>query len=254
MSPRMSMEELINEHYEQLNENDMHVLKYVLNHKEQSSQMGINELAEACHASRSSVHRMTKKLGFAGYSEFRVFLKWESQPKETGGNHMQRLETDVAVTIKNLAAMDFTAIIEKLARANRLFIYGSGTAQLYCAAEAQRLFAIVHRFVTVIHDSKEFETIFPAMEEEDVVMILSLSGDTPALLPQARKLNARGLPFISITNLKNNKLAELSPHNIYATSTAGASKHGAEIVSFVPFYIVLETIFRKYVEHFEDDM
>lgn len=250
----MKLEELINNYYDHLNENDMHVLKYVLNHKERSRHMGINELAEACHASRSSVHRLTKKLGFSGYSEFRVFLKWEEAPEKPVESHIQRLETDTAATIKNLAAIDFAPIVQQLADARRIFIYGSGTAQLSCANEAQRLFAIVHTFVTVIHDSVEFETVFPAMNDEDVIIILSLSGDTPALLPQAKQLNARGIPFISITNLKNNQLAQMSPHTIYAASTPTKAKSGAEIVSFVPFYIAVETLFRHYTEVIERDV
>ncbi|SES06546.1 MurR/RpiR family transcriptional regulator [Salisediminibacterium halotolerans] len=250
----MKLEELINEYYDRLNENDMHVLKYVLNNKERSGHMGINELAEVCHASRSSVHRLTKKLGFSGYSEFRVFLKWEETQGKAEPGHIQRLESDTAATIKHLATVDFNPIIQQLADAKRIFIYASGTAQLSCAKEAQRLFAIVHTFVTVIHDSVEFETIFPAIDAEDVVIILSLSGDTPALLPQAKQLNARGIPFISITNLKNNHLAQMSPYALYAASTPAQSKQGAEIVSFVPFYIAVETLFRHYTEKIEQDL
>lgn len=244
----MKLGELINSYYNHLNENDMHVLRFVLNNKEQSSHMGINELAEACNTSSSSVHRLTKKLGFSGYSEFRVFLKWEEPLEKSEMSHIQRLETDTAATIKNLATIDFSPIVRQLAVAQRIFIYGSGTAQLACANEAQRMFAVVHTFVTVIHDSVQFETVFPAISEKDVVIIISLSGDTPALLPQAKQLKARGIPFISITNLKNNQLAQIAPYTIYAASTPTTTSKGVQIVSFVPFYIAIETLFRHYTE------
>ncbi|SER81642.1 MurR/RpiR family transcriptional regulator [Salipaludibacillus aurantiacus] len=247
----MSLEELINEFYEKLNDNDLHVLKYILNNKKTCSQMGINDLAEACHSSRSSIHRMTKKLNFSGYSEFRVFLKWEEQPELMRGTHVEILENDVTTTFKNLAAVDFDPISEKLYSANRIFIYGTGTAQLSCVMEAQRLFALMSTFITVIHDETEFETMLKAMQEDDVVIILSLSGSTPALMPIVKQLNARGIDFISITNLKNNKLAQMSPYSIYAATSETFAGDGTEVVSFIPFYIAVETMFRKYADYVE---
>lgn len=247
----MRLEELINEHYDHLNDNDMHVLKYILNNRETCYNLGINELADACHASRSSILRMAQKLNFTGYSEFRVFLKWENQTKSTGDSHNSSLQNDITATLKNLEAKDFEPVNELLYSSRRIFIYGTGTAQLNCAEEAQRLFAIIHRFITIIHDKVEFDTVLPAIQENDVVIILSLSGDTPSLIPQVKQLVAKGITFISITNLKNNKLAQLSPHNIYATSTETATENGMELVSFVPFHLTIEMMFRKYVEYLE---
>ncbi|WP_010531769.1 MurR/RpiR family transcriptional regulator [Lentibacillus jeotgali] len=245
----MHLEELINENYERLNENDLQVLRYILNHKENSRNLGINKLSDLCFVSRSSIHRMTKKLGFSGYSEFRVFLKWKDQADQSDGNHVDVLESDLTVTLKNLSSTDFEKISQILYNADRIFIYGTGTAQITCAIEAQRLFAIIKRFITIIHDKVEFESISPSINENDVVIILSLSGDTPVLIPQVKQLTARGINFISITNLKNNRLAQMSPYNIYATTTANNSKNGTEIVSFIPFHITIEYMFRKYVEY-----
>ncbi|TFJ91410.1 MurR/RpiR family transcriptional regulator [Lentibacillus salicampi] len=247
----MQLEEIINENYEQLSKNDLQVLKYILNHKETSRNLGINELSELCFVSRSSIHRMTKKLGFSGYSEFRVFIKWEEQAEQPDGNHVDVLESDLTVTLKNLSSTDFETISQLLHNAERIFIYGTGTAQITCAIEAQRLFATINRFITIIHDKVEFESISSNINENDVVIILSLSGDTQSLIPQVKQLSAKGLDFISITNLKNSRLAQMSPYNIYATTTANNSKSGTEIVSFIPFHITIEYMFRKYVEYID---
>lgn len=247
----MRLEELINEHYDNLNDNDMHVLKYILNNRETCYNMGINELADACHASRSSILRMTQKLNFTGYSEFRVLLKWENQSKDFDDNHNSTFQNDITTTLKNLEAKDFEPVNELLYSARRIFIYGTGTAQLKCAEEAQRLFAIIHRFITIIHDKVEFDMILPGIQDDDAVIIMSLSGDTPSLIPQVKQLVAKGITFVSITNLKNNKLAQLSPHNIYATSTETTTRNGMELVSFVPFHLTIDMMFRKYVEYLD---
>ncbi|WP_079708961.1 MurR/RpiR family transcriptional regulator [Paraliobacillus ryukyuensis] len=247
----MKLEEIINQYYDQLNENDLYILKYIVTNKDSCYKKSINELADACNASRSSVLRLAKKLNFSGYSEFRVFLKWENKQECAKGNHTASLENSIQTTLKDILHKEGDAINQLLFQANRIFIYGSGTAQTFCAYEAQRLFAIIHHYLIVIHDKAEFDTIASDIREDDLVIILSLSGDTPSLIPQVQQLVVKDVPFISITNLKNNKLAQMTPYNLYATSTATKTNNQTELISFIPFYIALELLYRKYVEFLE---
>ncbi|KNE21130.1 MurR/RpiR family transcriptional regulator [Virgibacillus pantothenticus] len=247
----MKLESLINKNYDKLNKNDLHVLQYILSHRETCYDLSIVELANACYASRSSIHRLTKKLGFSGYSEFKVFLKWEGEAQHETNNLMEAFQSDIAQTLKNIESVDFENINQLLFRADRIYIHGTGTAQLMCAKDCQRMFSIIETFIILIHDQVEFEAMYRGMKDTDVVIIISLSGDTPTLIPNIKQLNAKGIDVITITNLKNNKLAQMSPNNIYATTTPGSTKDGTEITSFVPFYIVIETMYRKYIEYCE---
>lgn len=86
---------------------------------------------------------------------------------------------------------------------------------------------------------------------DDVFIIISLSGETPELIPQVRTLSAKGVPFISITNLKNNVLAQTTPYNLYATSKPVTLSDKTEIVAFAPFFLVGEALFRAYVDYKE---
>lgn len=42
----MQLEELINQHYSKLNDNDFHILKYILNHKHTCYHLGIDALVK----------------------------------------------------------------------------------------------------------------------------------------------------------------------------------------------------------------
>jgi RpiR family transcriptional regulator, glv operon transcriptional regulator len=97
----MKIEELINKHYNRLNETDFHILKYILNHKSECHKLGINSLAEKCNVSRSSILRLAQKLGFSGYSEFRVFLKWQEQEgNNSDKSQVEILSNDILETLK----------------------------------------------------------------------------------------------------------------------------------------------------------
>ncbi|KAA6447863.1 MurR/RpiR family transcriptional regulator [Bacillus swezeyi] len=251
----MQLEELMNKHYKKLNENDFHILKYILNHQDNCYKLGINELAKKCNVSRTSILRLSQKLDFSGYSEFRVFLKWEAEKQEEEREDCRSFESlmrDMESSIKYLKNTDMRNICKLIDEADRIFVYGSGTAQTSCAYELQRMFIAQHRYLTVIRDQIEFELMLPDLSTDDLIIIISLSGETPSLIPQAQTLSAKGIPFISLTNLKNNLLAQLTPYNLYATSQTVTVYPKTELTAFAPFFLVGEALFRSYVDYAEE--
>jgi len=251
----MQLEELMNKHYKKLNENDFHVLKYILNHQDTCYKLGINELAKKCNVSRTSILRLSQKLDFSGYSEFRVFLKWEAEKREEEREDCRSFESlmrDMEASMKYLKNTDLRKMCQLIDEADRIFVYGSGTAQTTCAYELQRMFVSQHRYLTVIKDQIDFDLMFPDFSPADLIIIISLSGETPSLIPQAQSLSAKGIPFISLTNLKNNLLAQLTPYNLYAPSQTVTVYPKTELTAFAPFFLVGEALFRSYVDYAEE--
>ncbi|MEY9869433.1 RpiR family glv operon transcriptional regulator [Peribacillus sp. B2I2] len=246
----MKIEELINKHYNQLHENDFHILKYTLNNKSTCYHLGINQLANKCNVSRSSILRLAQKLGFSGYSEFRVYLKWQDE------EHVQRevtsvdsLNEDIQETIKYTKTKDFIEICELIDRSERIFVYGTGSLQLNCADELQRMFLSMQRHLYVIRALVEFEILLQGLTSKDLIIMISFSGDTPVIFPIVQSLLTKGVPFISITNLKNNRLATMTPYNLYASSSEIPMNDGLSSVSSSSFFFIGETLFRQYVDY-----
>lgn len=251
----MQLEELMNKHYKKLNENDFHILKYILNHQDTCYKLGINELAKKCNVSRTSILRLSQKLDFSGYSEFRVFLKWEAEKRAEERDECRSFEglmRDMEASMKYLKNTDMRKMCKLIDEADRIFVYGSGTAQTSCACELQRMFIPRHRYLMVIKDQIEFEMMMSDFTDQDLIIIISLSGETPSLIPQAQTLSAKGIPFISLTNLKNNLLAQLTPYNLYATSQPVTISSHTELTAFAPFFLVGEALFRSYIDYTEE--
>lgn len=79
----MELQRLVFEKETELNELDLDILNYILNHQQEVQTLGIMQLADVTHASKSSILRMTKKLGFSGYSEFKYFLRHKANQETT---------------------------------------------------------------------------------------------------------------------------------------------------------------------------
>ncbi|SJZ41649.1 MurR/RpiR family transcriptional regulator [Garciella nitratireducens] len=246
----MKIEELINKHYQELNETDLHILKYILNCKDTCYKLGINDLAEECNVSRSSILRLAQKLGFSGFSEFRVFLKWQDQkeflPNE---NEVDVLEKDILETLKYIKEKDFSEICKLLYQSDRIFAYGTGMAQTNCAMDLKRMFLPMKKYIYVIPAQKELDIVLSDITTNDVMIIISLSGDTPYIFPSVQFLITKGVPIISITNLKNNRLARMTPYNIYANSSKTEILNDIIIETFASFFVISEALFKHYVEY-----
>ncbi len=74
----MFLDEHINRNFDKLNDNDLHIAHFINTHVDECKNMKIQDLAQFTHASNATIHRFTRKLGFDGYSDFKSYLKFES--------------------------------------------------------------------------------------------------------------------------------------------------------------------------------
>lgn len=243
----MKLAELVNSNYSKLNENDLHIVKYILNNKKNCSKMGINELADKCNVSKSTVLRLTQKLGLSGYSEFKIFLKWEEEKNiEEDVDYLENMCKSVVDTIKINNENSIKETCKAIYEAERIFIYGTGRAQQMCVEEMKRLFLFSHKYFTVIEGVYEFESLIHNLGSKDVVIIVSLSGNTKNLDSCTTQLNMRGTKVISITKLENNSLASMTPYNLYGATACRELNSGVKHESTLFFYIIVELLFYNY--------
>lgn len=239
----------MNEHYDSLNENEIHILNYIMNNKKECSGLSINELAIKCNVSKSSMLRFTKKLGFSGYSEFKYCIKWETESKESNvdeRNITEVLIEDIQSTLRHLNLDQIDEICEVIYKARRVFVYGTGYSQVNVAKDLQRNFMAINEYFYMIHDNDQIETIVEDLTSEDVMIIISLSGNSKILFPVMKQLNAKKITVISMTNLKSNYLSSMAQYNLYATSSYVKTPI-RDLITFIPFFILGEVLSRQYL-------
>ncbi|MDF2884800.1 MAG: glvR, partial [Clostridiaceae bacterium] len=59
----------------------------------------------------------------------------------------------------------------------------------------------------------------------------------------------KGIEYVSITKLINNKLSTKTPYNLYATTSEFRLDSGNSYETFTIFYILIEVLFRHYVKY-----
>lgn len=244
----MKLEEKLNTIYDKLNENDILIWKYIQSNKRECCEIAIEELAKKCCISRTTISRFTQKLGFSGFREFKLHLKMEWEQEQT---KTEILLNDVCDNYKkcidSMKEKDLQDVCSHIYHAKRLFAFGTGETQHAVAQAIKRMFMNAKRFFVTLYGKTEFLMAIEDLGEEDVVIIISMSGETELAVQAAKKLKANGVYTVSITRLSDNTLARLCSKNLYIQTDVLMAKAGTTIETSSSYFNVAELLCIHYL-------
>ena len=251
----MELEGIINEHFQELNENEKAIIEYIIRNKEKCQEMTIIELAKETLTSKSSILRLTQKLGFSGYSEFKYSIRKDISKQAIVGQEYDLYSMqikDIEATKKIFEQTELTPILKQLHEANRIYCYGTGWGQRNVLADFLRSMIAVGKYPILLEAKRELEMASKSdIRPSDLLIVVSLSGDIREVEKEMGILKLKGIPIVSITSLSNNSLASLGKYNLYFQSTP-VMQGDTEIVSFLPIHLTLDSLYRKYVDYRND--
>lgn len=248
----MRLDELINSNYDRLNENDLLIWQYIQKHKKECCSISIEELAEKCCISRTTISRFTQKLSFEGFREFKIHLKLEYETDQTPKDVLlDDVCQNYIKCIQTAKDMDMQDICEHIAKAERLFIFGTGEAQNAAAQIIKRMFMYAKRFFVTLAGASELTMALEDLEPEDFMIIISLSGENESAVKAARKVKAKGAYLLSLTGLHNNTLARLSDKSLYITTNHLMKVGTVSLETCGSYYNVAEILCVKYLLYLE---
>lgn len=248
----MRLDEIINTHRQSLNDTDMVIWKYILQHREMARHISIHELAKSCCVSSTMIVRFAQKLGLDGFGELKAILKMEEQETpHYNSNVLEDLSDFYLKTGEKIFKRNFDSASRLVHEANRVFTFASGYVQANVLQELKRLFFYDNVFLYEIPAREEFYSLLNTLTKDDLFIIVSLSGETPTVVEFARELQLRDIPLISITKLHDNTLASLSTVNLYISPAefqlydAEDGKH-ISFKSMMPYFMLIEVWYVKY--------
>lgn len=247
----MRLEALVSKHYNELNPNDLIIWRYIYQHKDQCLKMNIETLASLCNVSRSTVMRFAQKIGVSGYSELKACLRLEMNESFVGasGNLTQIVCDSSVKAIRYFQNQNYENICKLLFHAKRIFVYGTGQAQKSVAEEFRRSMLSLNILVNDIPAEGELKKMTRMMTPEDVILIISKSGENEAVRTVLFELNSKGIPVISLTRYGSNTLAKMSTENLFVNIEEIAVLEDTNFESMTLLFIILEIVFTRFAEY-----
>ena len=209
------------------------IVNYILTNPEELEKISSRQLAESTYTSPATVVRICQKLGFSGYSEFKIkYLQEVNQtPMMDQINRTNPITSEDSLhrIVNKVAALEITAIeqtkkgidLDQLNRVSELLNqatcidFYAFDNNLHLAKNACSHFLYAGK-QAVIHDSSnaQFMQAFASVEGH-VAIIISRTGENPMLYRIANVLRERKIPLLVLTESRHSSLAKISTEHLY---------------------------------------
>lgn len=194
----------------------MDIYLYIQENSDEIDGLKIRELASKLHVSTATILRFCKKLGCSGYAEFKYKYKENMAPTVTKLTNEVR-ESDKYFRFETHDGAEelekrILEVAEFMKTANKIIFIGDGTSGVMAKYGAL--------FLTTMGRSAQYiDAPFVPIPVEDhrntVVIALSVSGETIALIDRLEGFKSLGAKITSITNGKENTISKLADIALY---------------------------------------
>lgn len=244
----MRLEELVNSHYSRLNENDLLIWSYIQQHRKECCDIAIEELAGKCCISRTTISRFTQKLSFAGFREFKLRLQMEVEQDQVENDILlDEVCRNYKRCIESARDTDMQNICEHIYQAKRLFVFGTGEVQNAASKMIKRIFMNVEKFFITLYGKSELMMAIEDLGPDDLVILISMSGENELAVSAAKNLKARGVFTVSLTRLCDNTLSRLCEKNLYIQTNVLMNKAGVSFETCSAYFNVVEILCVRYL-------
>lgn len=221
----MNVLQYIKQNFDSFTDREKLIAEYLLSNKKSIISMSAKEIGDITNTSAPTVVRFSKKIGFDSLNEMKLQLSLNLQSDDN--SDFEYLHSDLSTkniirgvkssidsimnqTIGLLKEEELEKAIELLNKAKNVYIFSVGSSSLVGMDFYYKLSRINVRCIA--HSDTHLQmTASALMEEGDVAIAISYSGETKEVLKCVYNAKNYGIPVISITRASiNNTLADMS--------------------------------------------
>lgn len=205
----------IQKYYNSFSDKEKDIADYIMNKKEQMNNISISNLANEIGTSSSTITRFSKKIGCESFVDLKIKLSNVKNPTneledDSILNDVYNYYTEAFLRNKNIINQEkIKNAINAIKEAKRIHIYGVGSSGLSAIEMMQRLLRMGFS-VNSITDSHMMIISSAIAKPGDLVIGLSISGETDAVNKALKISKDNGAKVIAITCFENSTMASFA--------------------------------------------
>lgn len=238
-----SVQNRISSTYYKLTATEKKAADYLMGHLSQAQFLSISELAEACGVAEATISRFCRRLGYGGYSAFKLAIAKSLAPvprplQEAKGEvgpgdgvlemaeKLLHINTHAMVqTLELLSPGVLEQAADLLCSARQVYCMGQGGSMIL-AMEAAHLFSTCWPHYHAVQGSHIQAITAALLGEEDVLLFFSYSGSTRDILDLMRVARERRCRIILITRFPKSPGAAMADVVLQCGSDEGPLQMG----------------------------
>ncbi|OJF91895.1 MurR/RpiR family transcriptional regulator [Alkalibacterium sp. 20] len=180
------------------------ILYYIESNSENVATMSLTKLAEHNNVSTTTIVRLSHKLGYSGFSEFKFNLKKLNEQLSSSSEDdlldpVNQYMEGLATGLNNLDKSVLKKAALQMKAANKIIIISVGLTNMVGEYMSKRLMQL-NRSSSYIYESHMIDLVGNWVDSNDLVIFVSSSGETQTLLKAAEKMSHLAIPTIVLTN------------------------------------------------------
>lgn len=246
------------ETYKILSESERHLLEYIVKHIDAIPNMSIVKLSEEASVSTATIVRLMKKIGYDGFTSFKYKIKdhvRQTSPDEMNSLDMieakinsaiKKNEQEVLNTISMLSMGNIEDAIQKLYHSSKIYIFARGFSEMI-AKEMAIKFQLTGKNCEMHNDPNIIKLISKRIKKTEIVIFVSLNGETEELVEACKNLKMRNVSTITLTAGIDSSLAELSEIVLLGYKGTQSFFPDFEVRSRLPLQVLARILLDAYV-------
>ncbi|SDB83741.1 transcriptional regulator, RpiR family [Pelagirhabdus alkalitolerans] len=212
------IEKQLNKYLQHLNANDIEIIKNINVHYKKIPEMKIKELAEQSYTSVSTIHRVIKKLGFEGFSDFRYNIKGEieeeKQPTFNSEEYFEKTINDIKLT-RRLNEKEITKVAKAILESRNCYCFGTGWKQKQHADNFSTDLLYYGKTFKSLRTIGDVQIVSEKCDQDTLILIVSLSGNSEEYIDAIKKFAFKNSQIVSVTLDTSNQLTSLANYSLY---------------------------------------
>lgn len=252
----MSFQKQITNHIHGLNLTDKKILTYLEEHISSIPNSTISYIAKRLYVSPNAIVRFAKKIGYSGFSEMKyaINLQLEADNKTVTTESRDynqfgiKIMKDINKTLDINREGYFEEFIKNIIAENKIVFIALGMSNYVARSFIYRL-QVLNKVCLLSNDRDNALTLAKNLENDFLVIFISLSGDTDVVIECANYFRTKKAKILSITGVSNNYLQEVSDVALYVpykkTLIDGSDMSSRFYIDFL-LELMIQEIYTRY--------
>ncbi|MGL5869392.1 MurR/RpiR family transcriptional regulator [Clostridium chrysemydis] len=208
----------------------------------------IQKIADEFNVSTTTIFRMIKNLGYVSFKEFRYELLYHKREELNVNDSKEDLLFAIGEklneTIKYLSEIDIDPIVNLIKSAKHVMVIGSGMNH-YIGEILEVKLNLCNIDAKYREDSWLMYLETSNLTSEDVVIVLSKTGETKSLIEVIKNAKINGSKILYIGEIGHSKIGALADFKIYVSKVI---EEGRDMDTRLQLHLAINYLTKKLID------
>jgi DNA-binding MurR/RpiR family transcriptional regulator len=240
----MLFHERVHKYEYKLNDTDDQIIDFINVNKKEAVSMSIQSIAAKMFTVPNTITRLSKKLGYDGFSQMKNTLKEEVHHEQKDVEQEDSLHFNLDKTFSLIDKEKMESVTKLIFRAHKVLFFGIGDTASFCEMMVKNLRVTGKNADFHIH---RHEAVYELnrLDDHDILFLISLSGESPQVLEMADLAKNKRIKVISLTHFNRNALEKNADVSLYCYSPK-KTLNGYNITDRTSLMVVLRILSEYY--------